>query len=249
MANLTLLQFWFSHYSEKARWTLDFKGLDYETRTFLPGPHARHVRRLSGQTAVPVLRADGEVIAGSTRIMEWIEARYPEPSLTPADPALAEHARALQTWFDESGADGRRALLSHFLQEPTLMADVFAVKQPAWKKYLYRLIFGARVKGLRERRELGEQAVREGERRIGETLDRIESERGEGRYLVGDRFSLADLTAAALLFPIVLPPELPFDIPHGEHPLVVEWLAKWAHHPATAWISDMYREHRRRAPG
>ena len=249
MANLTLLQFWFSHYSEKARWTLDFKGLDYKTRTFLPGPHERRVRRLSGQTAVPVLRADGEVIAGSTRIMEWIEEKYPEPTLTPADPAMAEEAGALQKWFDESGADGRRALLSHFVTEPTVMADLFAVGQPAVKKHFYRLIFRARVKGIRARPGFDEQGIREGERRIGETLDRIESERGAGRYLVGDRFSLADLTAAALWFPLVLPPERPFEIPHRNHPLVVEWLAKWAHHPATAWVSDMYRQHRRRAPG
>ena len=249
MAKLTLLQFWFSHYSEKARWTLDFKGLDYKTHTFLPGPHARRVRRLSGQTAVPVLHADGEVIAGSTRIMDWIEAKYPEPSLTPADPVLAEAAGALQKWFDESGGDGRNALFSHFLREPAVLADLFAVEQPALKQHFYRFIFRGRIKGIEARRELGEQGVRESELRIGETLDRIESERGERRYLVGDRFSLADLTAAALLFPLVLPPELPFEIPNRNHPLVVEWLAKWADHPATAWVRDMYREHRRRAPG
>ncbi len=36
---MKLHQFQFSHYNEKARWALDFKGLKYEKRSLLPGFH------------------------------------------------------------------------------------------------------------------------------------------------------------------------------------------------------------------
>ena len=34
-----LYDFRFSHYSEKARWALDFKGIPYTSRHLLPGFH------------------------------------------------------------------------------------------------------------------------------------------------------------------------------------------------------------------
>ena len=37
-------------------------------------------------------------------------------------------------------------------------------------------------------------------------LDRLDDELGGGEYLVGDRFTVADLTAAALFYPLVPPP-------------------------------------------
>jgi glutathione S-transferase len=44
-------------------------------------------------------------------------------------------------------------------------------------------------------------------------FDRLEAELGEGDYLAGEAFGVADLTAASLLYRIVLPPEgyLTFD--------------------------------------
>ena len=61
---LELHQFPFSHYNEKARWALDWKGVPHVRRSYLPGPHMLPVYRLSGQRSVPVLRAGTEVIPG-----------------------------------------------------------------------------------------------------------------------------------------------------------------------------------------
>jgi len=54
--------------------------------------------------------------------------------------------------------------------------------------------------------------VEKSRRTILEGLDRLEAElsAGAGEFLVGDRFTIADLTAAALLYPVVLPPEGPW---------------------------------------
>ena len=44
-------------------------------------------------------------------------------------------------------------------------------------------------------------------------MDRLESELGPSGYLVGDRFTVADLTAASLFTPLLCPPERPFAPP------------------------------------
>ena len=80
-----LWQFRASHFNEKARWALDWKGIRHERRSLLPGPHAPVVLWLTGQTAVPVLQIDGETVADSTRIIEALERRSPERPL-PAPP-------------------------------------------------------------------------------------------------------------------------------------------------------------------
>jgi glutathione S-transferase len=49
------------------------------------------IRAVSGQDLVPVLEADGEVVTDSPRILRWLDARYPEPSLFPeADDGFRE---------------------------------------------------------------------------------------------------------------------------------------------------------------
>jgi len=60
-----LYDFKFSHYSEKARWALDFKGIPYTARHLLPGFHLRTTRKLAPRSFVPILKTDDGVIQGS----------------------------------------------------------------------------------------------------------------------------------------------------------------------------------------
>jgi hypothetical protein len=47
---------------------------------------------------------------------------------------------------------------------------------------------------------------------VNAALDRIEQERRGGAYLVGDAFTVADLTAAAMLSPLLQPPEIQYPL-------------------------------------
>jgi glutathione S-transferase len=59
------------------------------------------VEAASGQTLVPVLVADdGEVVADSPAILEWLEERVPDPPLLPADPARRTEVRVFCDWFN-----------------------------------------------------------------------------------------------------------------------------------------------------
>ena len=74
-------------------------------------------------------------------------------------------------------------------------------------------------------------------------MDRIEAELRPSGYLVGDRFSVADLTAASLFTPLIAPPYRPYmpaTFPAALQPLRDELTAR----PGGRWIHEMYVRHR-----
>src|SRR5438128_6433168 len=81
-----------SHYNEKARWALDYKRVPHVRRAAIPGQHQKIALRLTGGRTLPVLVLDGEAIGDSTRIIEALERRYPQPPLYPADPDARRRA-------------------------------------------------------------------------------------------------------------------------------------------------------------
>ena len=58
------------------------------------------VEEVSGQPLVPVLIAGEEVLTDSPRILDWLEERFPEPSLLPGDPARRAEVRIFADWFN-----------------------------------------------------------------------------------------------------------------------------------------------------
>ena len=82
---MRLFQIPFSHNCIKARHVLDLKGLSYETVDINPALRGE-VKRISGQTLVPMLVDRGHVVSGSTEIALYIDERHREPPLLPDDP-------------------------------------------------------------------------------------------------------------------------------------------------------------------
>ncbi len=58
------------------------------------------VIELSGQRLVPIAEFGTEVVRGSMRIIERLEAEHPQPALLPADPEPRANALVLMDWFD-----------------------------------------------------------------------------------------------------------------------------------------------------
>jgi glutathione S-transferase len=58
------------------------------------------VEDVSGQSLVPVLVADGEIVVDSPVIVDWLERRHPEPPLFPRDPARRSEVRIFVDWFN-----------------------------------------------------------------------------------------------------------------------------------------------------
>ena len=120
-----LWQFRASHFNEKARWALDWKGIRHERRSLLPGPHAPVVMWLTGQKSVPVLQIDGETIPDSTRIIATLERKQPAPPLYPLADAARRRALELEELFDEEiGIHLRRFVFNAVLPNTAFTADL-----------------------------------------------------------------------------------------------------------------------------
>ena len=82
-----LYTFTISHFAEKARWSLDYKGIHYQEKRLVPGSHVPIIKRIAPSTFVPVLQDAGRIIQGSSAIIDYVDEHSPEPPLTPADPS------------------------------------------------------------------------------------------------------------------------------------------------------------------
>ncbi len=199
-----------------------------------------------GDGTLPVLDLDGRRIVDSTAIIAALEQRQAEPAIYPADADQRRRALELEEFFDENaGHDMRRVGFWEARQNLGFTLDFMTTDQPKVKRAVGRA--GIRVgfpgvwRYMSSRYAFNEEAVKRSRVTIVEALDRIEAERAGEDYLVGDGFTVADLTAAALLYPLVWPREYQYQLPD---PPRWEFLEPFRDHPALGWITETWRRHR-----
>jgi glutathione S-transferase len=201
------------------------------------------MKKLTGATQTPALRHDGEMVTGSTAILEHLERQFPEPPLLPEDAHQCEQALAIvRHWDDEVGPAVRRAKFFEVM-DAAYAVGTFCQGQSALAKGLYRAAFpliGLLMKSAMEIHAESAAAAREVTRNA---FDFVAKEPGANGYLVGGRFTIADLTCASLLMPAVSVSEWggPQDAPTEK---ARSWFARWADHPGAEWVREIYRRHR-----
>jgi glutathione S-transferase len=235
-----LWQYNFSNFNEKVRWALDFKRIPHVRRSLVPGfPRAMIFSR---RGTLPVLDLDGDRIVDSTRIIEALERRQPDPSLYPLDPEERRRALELEDYFDEhTGHEGRRVFFYDLRDRPDyLSAFVTTGRGPAMRRFV-RIIWPVAMLSASRRYRFYPDDVEEARGKLVAALGRIESESRATGYLVGSSFTVADLAAAALLYPVAWPAETQYPYPE---PPRTDFIASAEGHPAVEWIREMYRRHR-----
>ena len=88
-------------YCARARIVLAEKGIEYETVEIDLEDRPAWIYEKNPLGSVPILEEDAFVLAESAVIDEYLEERYPEPPLWPADPAERALGRLLVFRFDE----------------------------------------------------------------------------------------------------------------------------------------------------
>ena len=233
-----------SHFSEKVRWALDHKRIAHNRRVLGPDYLIR-AWRATGRGTLPILFLNGQAIGDSTHIIAALEERFPESPLYPND-AARQRALALEDYFDEHlGPALRAAIITPlFRSNPDIALRVLTTGMPdkAYQTLLpLRKVFPAYY---RFRHKIRDAKLEADRATVNTALDRIEEERQGRAHLVGQTFTVADLTAAAMLGVLLQPPEIQYPLHVELPPYLQEYRASLLQHPAMQWAADMYRLHR-----
>lgn len=244
---LELYQFELSQYSEKVRFILDFKGLDYRPVEVVPGVGQLDLFRLSGQTKVPVLKDGETVIADSTEIALYLDRKYPENPLLPHDPVQRGQCLLMEEWADESiGLKGRVALVGALNQNPGLRASILPKQTPSVFKNLVSAVPPAMLDFFGSGVGFGGEAVKEAMRGLHQDLEALTLILQHQPYLIGEKPTLADLAVAALSLAIKIPGDDYLNIPQELKGKGIPGLAdNSAYGTFFDWRDRLYQEFRR----
>lgn len=248
-APLRLLTIGFSHFCEKARWALDVAGLEYVEDDHVPMFHWARTLGAGAKRTVPALVTPRGVLTESTDILRFADEALPAAKkLFPEEP----EARAeVETWvalFDRTlGPATRRAVYFLVLPDTNTARDLLASTGPKWERRATRFMFPMmRALMIRGMKVTAAGAARSNER-IAEVFAKVAERLGDGRrYLVGDRFTAADLTFASLAGPALFPPQYGYPMrPFAELPAAIrKWSEGLRATPAGQFALRMYAEDR-----
>lgn len=239
---LELHQFELSHFCEKVRFILDYKGLPYRKVEVTPGIGQLELFRASGQRQVPVLKDGNDWIAGSTAIAFYLDKKYPEQPLLPLNAQQRALTLILEEWADASIAlNGRTAMIGAFNQEPEFRKAFFPNQTPAaLTKLVNDLPEAARNLGNLVTSNIpnavksvvgalpgellsvggaiagfGPDAVKAAKQDLAQDLEALSMMLSEKPYLVGDQPTLADFAVAGLSMYVKFPTSPALDMPMG----------------------------------
>jgi glutathione S-transferase len=234
-----------SHYNEKARWALDYKGIPHVRKAPFPGTHGFYAAWLTrGRSRTfPLLQLNGRTIGDSTDIIAALEELQPEPPLYPEDPAERARALEIEDFFDvEVGPNVRRLVFANMLEDRELTIAGVEQSHPGRHRVM-RATYPLARAAIRMDYGATEERKDEARRKVDEGLALIEAEAGPSGYLVGDAFSVADLAAAALIGPLTVPDSYPNAVLSVTSP-VQELRDAVRARPAGQWGLEMYARHR-----
>lgn len=197
----TLYHLWLHPASRKVRIALAEKGLEFELKIEKVWERRTEFLAINPAGDVPVLiEPDNTILTDSQVISEYLNEVYTKVDLIGREPLQRAETRRLVSWFDQK-----------FNAEVTENL----VGEKMTKRFL----------------KMGEPhgpAIRAGHANIHYHLDYIGFLTERRRWLAGDDFSLADITAASHLSAI----DYIGDVPWNEHRAAKDWYARVKSRPS-----------------
>jgi glutathione S-transferase len=199
----TLYHYWLCPFSRKIRLVLAEKKLDFELELEKFWERRAVFFNLNPAGKVPLLiDLNGACVPDSMVIAEYLEEAYPERQLIGTGLENRAEVRRLTAWFDDK-----------FAQE----VSIRLVVEKVLKRHLYTDQSGPDSGFLR----LAKTCLQQHMVYLSELVDRR-------KWLGGDEFSLADITAAAHLSVV----DYLGDVPWNTHPLVKDWYVRIKSRPS-----------------
>ena len=183
--------------------------------------HSPAFKKVNPNGQVPALAHNGKVITESTVINEYLDDVVPEKPLRPSDPYWRARMRIWTKFVDEYMCP--------------------AISYIAWHHFIHNITdqltpeeFEERVKQipLKEQQDKWRTSATQGytkeqldnwARQVQTSYDKIEGQLKETSWLAGDRFSLADVSVAAMAVGISKRPAMSGSVSAKTHPKLFAW--------------------------
>lgn len=236
-----LITFGISHYCEKARWSLDWHGVDYDEIGWPPGLHMILAKRCGAKaTTLPILLDGKRVIQGSDDIIDWADQQAQDSSRRLTFPSALEIERRAD---DGVGIQTRRLFYAEVLPRVAHLAKpVLFAKTSPLHRLIGNMMWPVTRKVMMKMYEIRPGAAQESRAKLNIELDWLDRLLADGRqYLTGGRFSRADITVASLLAGFARPEQMKIyhnlEVPGG---LAADF-ERWKERPIMRWVLERYR--------
>ncbi|MBW4511124.1 MAG: glutathione S-transferase [Scytonematopsis contorta HA4267-MV1] len=237
-----------SHYCEKARWALTKLKINFVEEAHTPPFHTFATNRVGGKLT-PVLVTENGVFTDSTDILQYLDSIVSENvKLYPTNPELRKQAEELEELFDSQlGPATRRWGYSYATNDYKIMQRVWTKGIPFIERFVFPIVFYRMRSVVSKRFNITPENVASDYRTINNIFQQVRALLADGRpYLMGDNFSVADLTFAALAAPVIQPPEhpiKPFPLEKLSPQLASE-ISQFRSTPAGDFVLRLYRDER-----
>lgn len=243
---IKLLEFPHSPYVEKVRWALDYKGLPFKRVTLMPGLHILTVRRVAPESTVPVLINGKDVIQDSSKILTYLDKKFPDKNLTPTDAELAKFGLEIEMKSDiQLGANLRRILYFWLLDDTDAMNHFFTHRWGLPKKLLFRGVYPLIRKRISKKYEITKANLDSSITDLDKYLDELSGILGNKKFLLGDELTRTDLAVASILSLLARPKEYP--IPYWPNKMpgpAREFMEANSKKDIVLWSRELYAKYR-----
>jgi glutathione S-transferase len=216
--------------AQKVRICLAEKGLEWEDRhiALRSGDHQKEwYRKLNRRAVVPTLIDDDKVITESNVILEYLDERFPQPSLSPKDPYGRAQMRLWTKQLDEDIHDACAAIITFGLA----FRHQYLQRGEQGKQMLEQI---PNIFKRERRRDVIDKGVQSQHfkiavQRLVQLLNEMEEALSTRKWLAGDTYSLADVAFTPY---IVRLEHLNILQILGSYPRVSDWYARCTQRPS-----------------
>ncbi|MBW4597674.1 MAG: glutathione S-transferase family protein [Brasilonema angustatum HA4187-MV1] len=238
-----------SHFCEKVRWALTKLKVLYIEEPHMPLFHLLATGRVGGKST-PVLITEAGTFTDSTDILRYLDKVAPDHAkLYPTHPDSRRQVEQLEDLFDEQlGSATRRWSYFYTMNNSKLMQRTWCNGVPFVEAVLFPVIFPIVRSIIRQKLNITQESDAQDDEQIKSIFKQVSELLADGRtYLVGNSFSAADLTFAALAAPVVRPPEHPMSSASLEElpSKMVSEIKKFRETPAGAFALRLYQDRNR----
>lgn len=212
--------------------------------------HIAAAKRAGGGRSTPVLKTPEGSFGDSTAILQYADDHGPpQLRLYPRDEQSRTEVMTLEDRFDAVlGPESRRWLYYEVFKDARRFSSYNLAGVPAWERRIFPFVLAPAKAVIRSRLDISPATATASLRLVNEELDFVAGLLADGRrYLVGDRFSAADLTFAALSAPLVAPIQYGTQLPQPDvmRASMSKLVRAWREHPAGVFALRMFAQERR----